>query len=62
VGAALALVFVVSLSHRAIRHIDRTPESPLGRLAVAMIVMLIMVNAMESSFLERNDRLWCLTA
>jgi exopolysaccharide production protein ExoQ len=33
-----------------------------ARLAVAMIVILIMSNAMESSFPERNDRLWCLTA
>ncbi len=60
VGVALSVLFVLGLVARAIRFLNRNRHHPLGRLAVAMIVMLILINAMESSFLERNDRLWCL--
>jgi exopolysaccharide production protein ExoQ len=60
VGVMLALLFIATLVGRSIRYLNRNRRDPLGRLAIAMIVMLILINAMESSFLERNDRLWCL--
>ena len=60
VEVILTLAFVVRLVARAIYHLNRNPSDPLGRLAIAMIVMLILINTMESSFLERNDRLWCI--